>query len=189
MILLSLQKQDLQRQQNVSILNFFKVIENPGIRLRRRLAEAINANGHMPYAIDKNSLYHAPYVIVILNDKGEIVAGCSIKSIAKQIAEIGHMIVLKSYQRLGIAQAMTQKRIEFARHAEIELLYAMVRDYNTISKRNLAKAGFTFQKQYLCPVNPESRLDCYTKPLQRLSRQRLILLLEQVLSERIPVIY
>lgn len=157
--------------------------------MRDKLADAIDANGHIPYKINRFELHNSPYLIILTEPDGKIIAGCSIKYWCTEIAEIGYMLVANPYRRLGIGQALVQKRISIARESGIRILYGMVREPNRKSRLNLEKAGFRPEGRIVCRVDSTARIVCYAKTLRPISEQRRQSLLREAMRDRVEAIY
>lgn len=174
---------------NANLHPCLRFIENPTPALKQQLVEALNANRHIPYRVEHDQLLKAPYTLVILNEKGKLVAGSAIKCLNQAAAEFGFTLVVPEYRRLGLGFTMTQQRLHVAEHLGANLVYSMIRDNNEKSRENLKKSGFRFAGKYLSRHDKKTRLDWYIKILQPISRQQRQRIMRQVMAERIAVIH
>ena len=117
-------------------------------------AQLIDGRDDNAHPLDHQVFFHSRAVILAKTIEGEIV-GCAAIKAGKGIVdkgtvgELGYLVVSPHYRRQGIAQGLTQKRIEVAKALGILILYATIRAENTSSQANLLKAGFQFWRNYL----------------------------------------
>ena len=138
----------------------------PSKKLLNKFANALNANGHLPYTIKLDQLLHVPYLQIAHTHDGEFIGGCSIKHCDGELAEVGLMLVDKKYRRLGLAEYMTQSRISYAQYLGAKMLYAKVREKNIKSMNNLHKAGFRSAGNFLSQKDLYSTITWLYLPLK-----------------------
>ncbi|MCS6099340.1 GNAT family N-acetyltransferase [Shewanella baltica] len=130
----------------------FVISEQPEeLALAAQLIDGRDDNAH---PLDHQVFFDSRAVILAKTLKGEIVGCAAIKAgkgtVDKgTVGELGYLVVSPYYRRQGIAQGLTQKRIEVAKALGISILYATIRAENTSSQANLLKAGFQFWRDYL----------------------------------------
>lgn len=117
-------------------------------------AQLIDGRDDNAHPLDHQVFFHSRAVILAKTIEGEIVGCAAIKAgkgtVGKgTVGELGYLVVSPHYRRQGIAQGLTQKRIEVAKVLGILILYATIRAENTSSQANLLKAGFQFWRNYL----------------------------------------
>lgn len=117
-------------------------------------AQLIDGRDDNAHPLDHQVFFHSRAVILAKTIEGEIVGCAAIKAgkgtVGKgTVGELGYLVVSPYYRRQGIAQGLTQKRIEVAKALGILILYATIRAENTSSQANLLKAGFQFWRNYL----------------------------------------
>ncbi|WP_300484068.1 GNAT family N-acetyltransferase [Shewanella sp.] len=130
----------------------FVISEQPEeLALAAQLIDGRDDNAH---PLDHQVFFDSRAVILAKTLEGEIV-GCAAIKAGKgtvdngTVGELGYLVVSSYYRRQGIAQGLTQKRIEVAKALGISILYATIRAENTSSQANLLKAGFQFWRDYL----------------------------------------
>lgn len=130
----------------------FVISEQPEeLALAAQLIDGRDDNAH---PLDHQVFFDSRAVILAKTLEGEIV-GCAAIKAGKgtvdngTVGELGYLVVSSHYRRQGIAQGLTQKRIEVAKALGISILYATIRAENTSSQANLLKAGFQFWRDYL----------------------------------------
>lgn len=130
----------------------FVISEQPEeLALAAQLIDGRDDNAH---PLDHQVFFDSRAVILAKTLEGEIV-GCAAIKVGKgtvdkgTVGELGYLVVSSHYRRQGIAQGLTQKRIEVAKALGISILYATIRAENTSSQANLLKAGFQFWRDYL----------------------------------------
>ncbi|MGI2216577.1 GNAT family N-acetyltransferase [Shewanella baltica] len=130
----------------------FVISEQPEeLALAAQLIDGRDDNAH---PLDHQVFFDSRAVILAKTFEGEIV-GCAAIKVGKgtvgkgTVGELGYLVVSPYYRRQGIAQGLTQKRIEVAKALGISILYATIRAENTSSQANLLKAGFQFWRDYL----------------------------------------
>ena len=130
----------------------FVISEQPEeLALAAQLIDGRDDNAH---PLDHQVFFDSRAVILAKTIEGEIV-GCAAIKAGKgtvdngTVGELGYLVVSSHYRRQGIAQGLTQKRIEVAKALGISILYATIRAENTSSQANLLKAGFQFWRDYL----------------------------------------
>ncbi|ABX48583.1 GCN5-related N-acetyltransferase [Shewanella baltica OS195] len=130
----------------------FVISEQPEeLALAAQLIDGRDDNAH---PLDHQVFFDSRAVILAKTLEGEIVGCAAIKAgkgtVDKgTVGELGYLVVSPNYRRQGIAQGLTQKRIEVAKALGISILYATIRAENTSSQANLLKAGFQFWRDYL----------------------------------------
>lgn len=125
----------------------FVISEQPEeLALAAQLIDGRDDNAH---PLDHQVFFDSRAVILAKTLKGEIVGCAAIKAGKGTVGELGYLVVSSHYRRQGIAQGLTQKRIEVAKALGISILYATIRAENTSSQANLLKAGFQFWRDYL----------------------------------------
>lgn len=130
----------------------FVISEQPEeLALAAQLIDGRDDNAH---PLDHQVFFDSRAVILAKTLEGEIVGCAAIKAgkgtVGKgTVGELGYLVVSPYYRRQGIAQGLTQKRIEVAKALGISILYATIRAENTSSQANLLKAGFQFWRDYL----------------------------------------
>lgn len=130
----------------------FVISEQPEeLALAAQLIDGRDDNAH---PLDHQVFFDSRAVILAKTLEGEIVGCAAIKAgkgtVDKgTVGELGYLVVSPYYRRQGIAQGLTQKRIEVAKALGISILYATIRAENTSSQANLLKAGFQFWRDYL----------------------------------------
>lgn len=130
----------------------FVISEQPEeLALAAQLIDGRDDNAH---PLDHQVFFDSRAVILAKTLEGEIVGCAAIKAgkgtVDKgTVGELGYLVVSSHYRRQGIAQGLTQKRIEVAKALGISILYATIRAENTSSQANLLKAGFQFWRDYL----------------------------------------
>lgn len=125
----------------------FVISEQPEeLALAAQLIDGRDDNAH---PLDHQVFFHSRAVILAKTLEGEIVGCAAIKAGKGTVGELGYLVVSSHYRRQGIAQGLTQKRIEVAKALGISILYATIRAENTSSQANLLKAGFQFWRDYL----------------------------------------
>ncbi|VEF25261.1 Predicted acetyltransferase [Shewanella baltica] len=130
----------------------FVISEQPEeLALAAQLIDGRDDNAH---PLDHQVFFDSRAVILAKTLKGEIVGCAAIKAgkgtVDKgTVGELGYLVVSPYYRRQGIAQGLTQKRIEVAKALGNSILYATIRAENTSSQANLLKAGFQFWRDYL----------------------------------------
>ncbi|MGE6435973.1 GNAT family N-acetyltransferase [Shewanella baltica] len=135
----------------------FVISEQPEeLALAAQLIDGRDDNAH---PLDHQVFFDSRAVILAKTLEGEIVGCAAIKAgkgtVGKgtvdkgTVGELGYLVVSSHYRRQGIAQGLTQKRIEVAKALGISILYATIRAENTSSQANLLKAGFQFWRDYL----------------------------------------
>lgn len=130
----------------------FVISEQPEeLALAAQLIDGRDDNAH---PLDHQVFFDSRAVILAKTIEGEIVGCAAIKAgkgtVDKgTVGELGYLVVSPYYRRQGIAQGLTQKRIEVAKALGILILYATIRAENTSSQANLLKAGFQFWRDYL----------------------------------------
>ena len=122
-------------------------------------AQLIDGRDDNAHPLDHQVFFDSRAVILAKTLEGEIVGCAAIKAgkgavdkgaVDKgTVGELGYLVVSPYYRRQGIAQGLTQKRIEVAKALGILILYATIRAENTSSQANLLKAGFQFWRDYL----------------------------------------
>ena len=112
-------------------------------------AQLIDGRDDNAHPLDHQVFFHSRAVILAKTIEGEIVGCAAIKAGKGTVGELGYLVVSPHYRRQGIAQGLTQKRIEVAKALGILILYATIRAENTSSQANLLKAGFQFWRNYL----------------------------------------
>lgn len=125
----------------------FVISEQPEeLALAAQLIDGRDDNAH---PLDHQVFFDSRAVILAKTFEGEIVGCAAIKAGKGTVGELGYLVVSSHYRRQGIAQGLTQKRIEVAKALGIMILYATIRAENTSSQANLLKAGFQFWRDYL----------------------------------------
>ena len=125
----------------------FVISEQPEeLALAAQLIDGRDDNAH---PLDHQVFFDSRAVILAKTLEGEIVGCAAIKAGKGTVGELGYLVVSSHYRRQGIAQGLTQKRIEVAKALGILILYATIRAENTSSQANLLKAGFQFWRDYL----------------------------------------
>ncbi|MCS6231089.1 GNAT family N-acetyltransferase [Shewanella baltica] len=125
----------------------FVISEQPEeLALAAQLIDGRDDNAH---PLDHQVFFDSRAVILAKTLEGEIVGCAAIKAGKGTVGELGYLVVSSHYRRQGIAQGLTQKRIEVAKALGISILYATIRAENTSSQANLLKAGFQFWRDYL----------------------------------------
>lgn len=125
----------------------FVISEQPEeLALAAQLIDGRDDNAH---PLDHQVFFDSRAVILAKTFEGEIVGCAAIKAGKGTVGELGYLVVSPHYRRQGIAQGLTQKRIEVAKALGIMILYATIRAENTSSQANLLKAGFQFWRDYL----------------------------------------
>ncbi|MCS6158316.1 GNAT family N-acetyltransferase [Shewanella baltica] len=125
----------------------FVISEQPEeLALAAQLIDGRDDNAH---PLDHQVFFDSRAVILAKTFEGEIVGCAAIKAGKGTVGELGYLVVSSHYRRQGIAQGLTQKRIEVAKALGISILYATIRAENTSSQANLLKAGFQFWRDYL----------------------------------------
>lgn len=125
----------------------FVISEQPEeLALAAQLIDGRDDNAH---PLDHQVFFDSRAVILAKTLEGEIVGCAAIKAGKSTVGELGYLVVSSHYRRQGIAQGLTQKRIEVAKALGILILYATIRAENTSSQANLLKAGFHFWRDYL----------------------------------------
>ncbi|BFL84978.1 GNAT family N-acetyltransferase [Shewanella baltica] len=125
----------------------FVISEQPEeLALAAQLIDGRDDNAH---PLDYQVFFDSRAVILAKTLEGEIVGCAAIKAGKGTVGELGYLVVSSHYRRQGIAQGLTQKRIEVAKALGISILYATIRAENTSSQANLLKAGFQFWRDYL----------------------------------------
>ena len=125
----------------------FVISEQPEeLALAAQLIDGRDDNAH---PLDHQVFFDSRAVILAKTFEGEIVGCAAIKAGKGTVGELGYLVVSSHYRRQGIAQGLTQKRIEVAKALGILILYATIRAENTSSQANLLKAGFQFWRDYL----------------------------------------
>lgn len=112
-------------------------------------AQLIDGRDDNAHPLDHQVFFHSRAVILAKTIEGEILGCAAIKAGKGTVGELGYLVVSPHYRRQGIAQGLTQKRIEVAKALGILILYATIRAENTSSQANLLKAGFQFWRNYL----------------------------------------
>lgn len=112
-------------------------------------AQLIDNRDDNAHPLNHNDFYKSRAVILAKTVVGEIVGCAAIKAGEGMVGELGYLVVSRHHRRRGIAQGLTQKRIEVAQTLGIAILYATIRAENAASKANLLKAGFQFWRNYL----------------------------------------
>ena len=112
-------------------------------------AQLIDGRDDNAHPLDHQVFFDSRAVILAKTFEGEIVGCAAIKAGKGTVGELGYLVVSSHYRRQGIAQGLTQKRIEVAKALGISILYATIRAENTSSQANLLKAGFQFWRDYL----------------------------------------
>lgn len=112
-------------------------------------AQLIDGRDDNAHPLDHQVFFDSRAVILAKTFEGEIVGCAAIKASKGTVGELGYLVVSPHYRRQGIAQGLTQKRIEVAKALGIMILYATIRAENTSSQANLLKAGFQFWRDYL----------------------------------------
>ncbi|MCS6173384.1 GNAT family N-acetyltransferase [Shewanella baltica] len=125
----------------------FVISEQPEeLALAAQLIDGRDDNAH---PLDHQVFFDSRSVVLAKTFEGEIVGCAAIKAGKGTVGELGYLVVSSHYRRQGIAQGLTQKRIEVAKALGILILYATIRAENTLSQANLLKAGFQFWRDYL----------------------------------------
>lgn len=125
----------------------FVISEQPEeLALAAQLIDGRDDNAH---PLDHQVFFDSRAVILAKTFEGEIVGCAAIKAGKGTVGELGYLVVSSHYRRQGIAQGLTQKRIEVAKALGILILYATIRAENTSSQANLLKAGFQFWRDCL----------------------------------------
>ncbi|KZK67541.1 GCN5 family acetyltransferase [Shewanella baltica] len=125
----------------------FVISEQPEeLALAAQLIDGRDDNAH---PLDHQVFFDSRAVILAKTLEGEIVGCAAIKAGKGTVGELGYLVVSSHYRRQGIAQGLTQKRIEVAKALGLSILYATIRAENTSSQANLLKAGFQFWRDYL----------------------------------------
>jgi len=112
-------------------------------------AQLIDGRDDNAHPLDHQVFFDSRAVILAKTLEGEIVGCAAIKAGKGTVGELGYLVVSPHYRRQGIAQGLTQKRIEVAKALGILILYATIRAENTSSQANLLKAGFKIWRDYL----------------------------------------
>ena len=112
-------------------------------------AQLIDGRDDNAHPLDHQVFFDSRAVILAKTLEGEIVGCAAIKAGKGTVGELGYLVVSPHYRRQGIAQGLTQKRIEVAKALGISILYATIRAENPSSQANLLKAGFQFWRDYL----------------------------------------
>lgn len=160
----------------------------PSEILLSQFVNALNQNQHLPYTVSYQQLLQLPYIQIAYTLRGGFVAGCSIKNCDGQLAEIGFMLVEKRYRGLGIAEYMTQCRINHAQQLGVQMLYAKIRGNNLKSINNLQKAGFKSAGRFLSQKDSYSSITWFYLPLQAMSKHKCYQRLRSKLTKLVPVI-
>lgn len=113
-----------------------------------RAARLIDGRDDNAHPLDHEVFFRARAVILAKTAEGKIVGCAAIKAGEGAVGELGYLVVSRHHRRQGIAQGLTQKRIDVAKALGITLLFATIRAENTASKANLLKAGFHFWRNY-----------------------------------------
>ena len=100
--------------------------DTPSLILMKKFMFALNASGHLHYEVTIQQLKQVAYLQVASTYWGAFISGSTIKYRDGDVAEMGFMLVDKKYRRQGLAEHMTQSRINYAHHAGIKRLYAKV---------------------------------------------------------------
>ena len=112
-------------------------------------AQLIDNRDDNAHPLNHKDFYKSRAVILAKTVAGDIIGCAAIKAGEGIVGELGYLVVSRHYRRQGIAQQLTQKRIEVAQTLGISILYATIRDENVASKANLLKVGFQFWRDYL----------------------------------------
>lgn len=125
----------------------FVLSEKPEeLMLAASLIEQRDDNAH---PLEHSVFFRSRAVVLAKTPQGNIVGCAAIKAGEGKIGEFGYLVVSPLYRRQGIAQRLTQKRIEVAKSLGIAILFATIRAENISSRANLLKAGFKFWRDYL----------------------------------------
>ncbi|MCF1429055.1 MAG: GNAT family N-acetyltransferase [Shewanella sp.] len=119
--------------------------ESADLKAAAKLLDTRDDNAH---PLNHESFFRSRFVVVAMTEEGDLIGCAAIKEGEGEIAEMGYLMVSPAYRRRGVAQRLTQERVEVARREGVKLLWATVRDENKASKVNLLKNGFQFWRNY-----------------------------------------
>ncbi|MGL6123776.1 MAG: GNAT family N-acetyltransferase, partial [Shewanella sp.] len=78
-------------------------------------AQLIDGRDDDAHPLEHQIFFHSRAVILAKTPGGEIVGCAAIKAGKGVVGELGYLVVSPHYRRKGIAQGLTQKRIEVAK--------------------------------------------------------------------------
>ena len=97
----------------------------------------------------RGRFHRAPFFVVALNTRAEVVGVAAIRRMKRGVAEFGHLAVDEAYRRQGIGTRLTERVISEARRQKIPMLYAWVEKTNVASMDNLGNFEFRLFGDYV----------------------------------------
>ena len=105
-------------------------------------ADLVDSGGQLAAKLDRTKFRRSSVLVVALDNGGTVVGAAAVKPRQGAIAETGYLIVRPDHRRQGIAEQLTERRIDEARRKGIALLFSNVRRDNEPSIGNLRKTKF-----------------------------------------------
>lgn len=128
-------------------------------------ANLVDSRDDNAHPLSHELFFESRAVVIALTKTGGLVGCAAIKKGHGDIAETGYLMVAPAYRRRGIAQRLTQERINIARDNGVKLLWATIRAENTASQANLLKNGWHFWRNYLSIRGTGNTVGWYYYPL------------------------
>ncbi|MCL1036298.1 GNAT family N-acetyltransferase [Shewanella corallii] len=141
----------------------YKVTSEPAhLKAAANLVDTRDDNAH---PLNHESFFRSRSVVIAMTNEGGLIGCAAIKEGEGEVAEMGYLMVSPAYRRRGVAQRLTEERVEVARRDGIKLLWATVRDENKASQANLLKNGWHFWRNYLSVRGTGNTIGWYYMPL------------------------
>jgi ribosomal protein S18 acetylase RimI-like enzyme len=143
----------------------FHYTASPDPAQREQAGDLIDAGEQLAEKLDREKLRRACAVIVALDPTNRVIGVAAIKERQGDIAELGYLVVHPDFRRCGIAQELTNRRIEEAKGKGLRLLFTNVRQNNKESIGNLQKAGFRYWGDFVSAYHTKRLISGFFYPL------------------------
>jgi L-amino acid N-acyltransferase YncA len=112
-------------------------------------AALVDAGGQRKRPVKRNRFRKARAVVLVLNDRGQVVGVGAVKRSKSNVAEVGDAVLLPDYRPYGTAKRTFQILLQEAMKQGIDVLYAKVRPTNVAPLGLLKRARFQFWGNYV----------------------------------------
>lgn len=123
-------------------------ITNPNPQQLEAAADLVDEGIERKRPLKRNRFRKARVIVLVLNDRGQVVGEGAVMKSKGSVAEIG-AVVHPDYRAQGTAKRVLQILLQEAMKQDIALLYARVRPTNVAAIRLVKRANFQFWGDYV----------------------------------------
>jgi L-amino acid N-acyltransferase YncA len=125
------------------------LITTPSPQQLEAAAALVDAGGQRKRPVKRHRFRKARTVVLVLNDRGQVVGVTAVKKSESNVAEVGDAVLLPDYRPYGTAKRAFQILLQEVRKQGIDVLYAKVRPTNVAPIALLKRARFQFWGNYV----------------------------------------